>query len=375
MKSSKPRVFYIDNLRILLTFLVVLHHWAIANGAPGDWYYTENRLSEIGQLLMTMFVATNQAFFMGFFFMISAYFIPRSLERKGSRLYMKERLKRLGIPLIVYYFVLSPLVIFLVAKFAEGYSGNLFQFFADAKGIFSPGPLWFVALLLIFSLLYLVFSHMQSLSSKAIRSWSPNGSSLVIAFILLVAVTFVIRVFWPIGDWIPIIGIQPAHVTQYVLCFSIGIIAHREQLFDKLKFKSSVRWFLFAQIMIFIAFPALFILTNGEENIAAFMGGFTYQSALFTLWEQAVALSLIIGLLGISKRYFNSQNSFLRDLSGNSYAIYILHSVALVVVSLLVISVSMNSMYKFLLLAIPAIAFSYLLAKLARTIPQIRNIV
>ncbi|MEO1258629.1 MAG: hypothetical protein AAFZ15_07520 [Bacteroidota bacterium] len=38
-KAIKSCIFYIDNLRIFLTALVVLHHLAITYGAPGDWFY------------------------------------------------------------------------------------------------------------------------------------------------------------------------------------------------------------------------------------------------------------------------------------------------------------------------------------------------
>ena len=34
-QPSKPRLLYIDNLRILLTILVIMHHFAIGYGAPG----------------------------------------------------------------------------------------------------------------------------------------------------------------------------------------------------------------------------------------------------------------------------------------------------------------------------------------------------
>ena len=39
---------------------------------------------------------------MGFFFMISSYFSPGSVDRKGSRVFLIDRLKRLGIPLLFY---------------------------------------------------------------------------------------------------------------------------------------------------------------------------------------------------------------------------------------------------------------------------------
>lgn len=76
--GKATRSYYIDNLRILLTALVVMHHWAITYGAPGLWYYNEGNTSEIASIFLALFVATNQAFFMGMFFMISSYFLDKS---------------------------------------------------------------------------------------------------------------------------------------------------------------------------------------------------------------------------------------------------------------------------------------------------------
>ena len=36
-EESSTRLFYLDNLRIYLTILVILHHTAIAYGGAGDW--------------------------------------------------------------------------------------------------------------------------------------------------------------------------------------------------------------------------------------------------------------------------------------------------------------------------------------------------
>lgn len=67
-ETKKPRLLYIDNLRILLTVLVILQHLGITYGGPGDWFYNEpGQLSDISTILMTLFLAINQSFFMGFF--------------------------------------------------------------------------------------------------------------------------------------------------------------------------------------------------------------------------------------------------------------------------------------------------------------------
>src|ERR1700743_3189620 len=96
------KINYIDHLKVVLTILVVLHHSFITYGAPGGWYYSQ-KTTHIGALIpMTMFVAINQAFFMGFFFFLSAYFIGPSYKRKGAARFIGDRLLRLGIPLLFY---------------------------------------------------------------------------------------------------------------------------------------------------------------------------------------------------------------------------------------------------------------------------------
>jgi len=48
------------------------------------WYYAEKNHPHRRIDTMTLFVATNQAFFMGFFFFISAYFTESSYHKKGA---------------------------------------------------------------------------------------------------------------------------------------------------------------------------------------------------------------------------------------------------------------------------------------------------
>lgn len=372
MKKNTQRIFHIDNLRIFLTSMVVAHHWAIANGGPGDWYFTESNLGPVGNLLLSLFVATNQAFFMGFFFFISAYFVPQSFIRKGGLTFLKERIIRLGIPLLFYAFVLSPLIIFSVRKFGQSYTGSLIDFILNDGG-FSVGPMWFVALLLIFSFAYWCFVQI-------FKKYTPDGSLSsikksyqILGFIGLVLLTFLIRIYSPVGNWIPVLGIQPAHLMQYILCFILGIWANQNNALNRLKLITSKRWFAFAQVLIFVGFPLVFLL-GGAENTGLFMGGKTWQSFSYVLWEQLVALSLILGLLGIFEKYFNRQSEWAKDLSRSAYAVYVFHPVVLVSFSLTFQRFQGYSLEKFILLLFPALLFCYLLAKFVLSSNLIRKV-
>ena len=91
---TKSRIDYIDNLRILLTVVVILHHLMITYGAPGGWYYREfefNQLDIFSLTSLVLITAANQAYFMGFFFFISGYFSSKSLTRKKPSHYFWRR--------------------------------------------------------------------------------------------------------------------------------------------------------------------------------------------------------------------------------------------------------------------------------------------
>src|SRR5574340_1541995 len=120
---SKDRLLFIDNLRILLIILVVLHHLAITYGALGAWYYKEGQPDMIATILFSLFVAINQSFFMGFFFMISGYFTPGSYDKKGAWHFFKDRSIRLGIPLLFYIVFIDPLINYVLAL-SKGFTGS-----------------------------------------------------------------------------------------------------------------------------------------------------------------------------------------------------------------------------------------------------------
>lgn len=99
----------LDALRATMTLLVLFHHAAITYGASGDWFYHElpadgSRASQ----LLTLFVAINQAYFMGLFFLLAGYFTPAALRSKGSMRFAHDRLIRLGLPLLAFGWVLGP---------------------------------------------------------------------------------------------------------------------------------------------------------------------------------------------------------------------------------------------------------------------------
>ncbi len=82
----RHRLDYLDHLRTALTVLVLVFHTSIAYGGAGSWILEDVDKSELNAtiILFTIFTAVCQAFFMGLFFFLTAYFIPASYDRKGA---------------------------------------------------------------------------------------------------------------------------------------------------------------------------------------------------------------------------------------------------------------------------------------------------
>ena len=112
--DKKKRLVFIDNLKLNLIILVILHHIVIAYGASGGFPIIEGATDKISPIIFTMFTAINQSFFMSLFFLLSGYFLVASLAKKGNFKFIKDRLVRLGIPLVGYILLVAPIVDYLV---------------------------------------------------------------------------------------------------------------------------------------------------------------------------------------------------------------------------------------------------------------------
>ncbi|MBZ0293316.1 MAG: acyltransferase family protein, partial [Anaerolineae bacterium] len=159
-ESSRPaittktsRLFFVDHLRAALIILVVLHHLALVYGGVPPFYYFEPPYTDpLAGLMALVFVLFNQAWFMGAFFLLAGYFTPGSFDRKGANAFLKDRLIRLGIPILIFLFILSPIAsvgYYLMPARLTGITTPLsWEAYPRLIGL---GPLWFVAMLLIFS--------------------------------------------------------------------------------------------------------------------------------------------------------------------------------------------------------------------------------
>ena len=375
---KNKRLDYIDNIRILLTVVVLLNHISITYGAPGGWYYREfdvNQLSLIPLTLLVLFAAGNQAYSMGFFFLISGFFSARSLSRKGPRRFLLQRSIRLGLPVLFFVYFVSPLLRLSLRKILYGVPINLEKALATYQQInfgVELGPMWFIMLLLIFSLILSLANDWLQKISSGIKI--PSRTNMILLTVAAGFVTFLIRIEFSIGTVFQPLNLQVSNLFQYILSFFFGAVSYHANWEPNVKSLSTRFWIPFTVGTIFLM-PVLFIASGGAAgDVTPALGGLYWQSLALSVWEQLFCLGMASSLLILFFRYLNQQTKFSQELAASSYATFVFHPLVLVIFTTSLIGFNFPPLLKISLVAVPAVLLCFVSASLLRRLPGLRSI-
>jgi len=372
--KTASRLLFVDNIRVFLTVLVILHHLMIIYAGSGSWgLYTEGRQDTVTAVLGTWFCAVNQAYFMGFFLLIAAYFVPGSYDRKGARPFFKDRLIRLGIPLIIYSWIISPLTYSVVSYATRGQPLPWKYFIPGAGGtLIGNGPLWFVEVLLIFTLVYVAwrrfFQPNPPMPPVKTDSRFPSAKAIVLFAVLLAAVAFAIRLWLPVGWEFGLLNLQFPFFAQYIALFIVGLIAYRRNWLANLPDATGKRW-LIAGIVLIMSFVPMAVVGGAMESNEPFLGGLHWQAAALALWESMMCVSMCIGLTYFFRRHGNQQGRLAKFLSPNAYTAYLIHAPIITFTALALRNVDVYPLLKFGLAALIALPLCFVLSNLIRKLP------
>jgi peptidoglycan/LPS O-acetylase OafA/YrhL len=370
--GMKARNGGIDALRAAVTLLVVFHHTAITYGAIGGWYYKEIAPSKsLGGILLILFCTVNQAWFMGLFFLLAGYYTPAGYDRHGPAGFARERLLRLGVPLLVYFFLLHPLTVAL----AETTRGRSFAGVLEYQwmhGKFEPGPLWFAEALLIFAACWMVWRVMMK-PTKTSAPPFPSNVALLAAALASGAGAFLLRLIWPVG--VNVGFLQLGYFASYIVLFFAGCAAADGHRLERIPEERTRTWLRIA----WVALPILPILALLAPHISGLAGhgegGWNAQALAYAFWEPFVAWGFILGLLAFFQRRFAELKGIWPSLARRAYLIYIIHPPILVGTALAWRGVAAPALVKFIVTGSIACALCYLAAGLILRIPKAARIV
>ncbi|MGB2864218.1 MAG: acyltransferase family protein, partial [Sedimentisphaerales bacterium] len=222
------RIYFLDNLRTFMIFLVVLVHagWVYESSGIGAFFWivddpSTNGLSGKMNLIIDIFV-------MSIIFFISGYFTPPSLKSKNDWLFLKSKFKRLFVPWVIAVFTLIPLykIIFL-------YSRNIPQeswttYFHFSNGIYSQNWLWFLPVLFLFNILYVLLSKINiNISSISVKK------AVFAVFIIGYLNSVFMAMFNGMG-WTKtfLLDFQNERLLIYFLIYLLGSFCFKQKIFE-----------------------------------------------------------------------------------------------------------------------------------------------
>lgn len=201
--ATVQRVAWIDRLKVLLIAAIIAGHAVLGyTGLEDVWPYQwvqEVRLTAVADASVATLVLPPVLFAMGLFFLVAGLPSPESLARKGTRRYVHDRLLRLGLPFAVWVLALWPVAKWGMERLAGKHS-LFWEKYLHGDPAFDTGPLWFVGVLLGFSLVHAAWRarhparHNGSRLTGRTLVWLAAGISLA---------TLVLRPAFPLADGEP----------------------------------------------------------------------------------------------------------------------------------------------------------------------------
>lgn len=349
------RIHWMDNLRTIIIFLVVLYHVGGVYEAAGlwGWFWIVDDPATISWVGIVGIVF--DIFMMPTLFFISGYLALASLKNKTGWDFVKGKFKRLMIPWVIAVLTLIPIykVIFL-------YSRNLPQeHWSTYFHITNPNSqnwLWFLPLLFVFNVLYLLLSK----ANVRIPDVSLKGAILGI-FLIGFVYSFSIGGMLGFRSWTltPLIDFENERLLLYFMAFLLGSLSFRQNVFaEKPQRKtlytvvSSIAW-LPVTAHIFVRLIPFF-----------FPEGFSVSLQYRLMWWLSFYLSLLClqyVMIETFWRYLDRTGRIWAELNRNSYGVYIIHVIVIGVFGALLLSLNVPALVKYPVLLVS----TYLASNLA----------
>jgi hypothetical protein len=359
----RERAAYLDNLKALLVAAIIAVHGIVGYSSwEGAWAYepaAEVRLAPVTENVLGSLVLPATLFAMGLFFLMSGLVTPGSLARKGPRRFVRDRLVRLGIPLAVWALAIWPAVVYLAHRVA-GESASYWTMFINAEPLLDTGPMWFVAVLLIYSLAYAAWRHLRRAPTPA-PARPISGWTLVVVAAALSLTTILVRPVFPF-DGHQVGELQLWQWPQYLALFGLGIVAARRGGLEPVPDYVRRRCGTVALVGLGAFFALLgAVVVAGLEPPDAFADLRLHWAPIaLSAIEGPLAVGACVWLLGTAQRRLDRR--WHRALTRSAYGAFVLQGPILIGVALALRPVDVPAEAKALMVAGAGITASFAVA-------------
>jgi glucans biosynthesis protein C len=368
--QTEERLHGLDALRGFALMLGVVLHAAMSfMSGPAYWMITDTDRS----VVMNVTFYAIHMFRMATFFLIAGFFAHMVFHRVGVKAFAKDRLKRIGIPLLVGWPILFASIVaaFLWAVVVTN------DLDLPKPQIEVPKPqftltsfplthLWFLWVLLVFYAVTIVVRGavaaidgngvMRSSADRAVATLAGPFGPAILAIPLAAALTL-----WP--QWIMWFGIPtPDHsfvpnapaFVGFGMTFAFGWMLHRQPAL----LQSIQQWWIWHLVIALLSMAACLAIIGLTPIFTPEPQG--QRKLLYATLYSVGTWAWSFALVAIALKFFSGFSAARRYLADASYWIYLVHLPLVVALQVVMAKLSWPTLIEFPLLLV--IAFGLMLA-------------
>ena len=316
--DSKERVHFLDNLRTILTILLIFHHAAIESGpetTPEHPYPTT-----WDSVAVAMFQAVNKSFLCGLFFFVSGYSTHLSVLSKQSDIeVLCSKLVKVALPALVYNMFGRTILLQIFNAFGWW---KIFGHTADSDAVARlAGPVPYIFALILLDSCYLFLRAVSS--CERISGYVSHVSAQLSyrkTFIVIFALSFDLVLFLTFFNVTGIFTLPSlfngAKLYDYpgllspvtfILAYATGL--HFDLLKEHVLISSQkIAWaaFIISEVIVYMSlgtaldyYPALWDLWKPSFHLPDTTPTFGFVTLFFPVWSTFTFYALFVAIISV----------------------------------------------------------------------------
>jgi len=372
---ASERLHALDALRAIALLLGIVLHATLSfvPASPRFWLIQDTHPS----LILSLLSFAIHVFRMTTFFLMAGFFARMSFHRRGAFGFVKDRLQRIALPLVIGWpllFVSIALVITWAGNFPNGGSVQWTSSWLPPLPNFRLTHLWFlyVLLQLYVAMLLLRGAIVRLDASGSLRTLVDRLFAGVIRSPLapLVLAIPIGIAFWLDSRWVNVMGVRTPDqslITNaqawigFGTAFGVGWLLHRQ--IDLLRILER-RWLahlLLAVVLILIGFVLSGVMLSAPGAPKLHYSFATLRLVSVVLYAPAIWITTFAAL-GLALRFMSGFSPTRRYLADASYWLYLIHLPIVMALQVALSQLDWPGLIKFsiiLLVAVPPMLASY----------------
>lgn len=372
---ASGRERYLDNLKVVLIAAIVAIHGVASYSSLDVWTYgvvREVTLAPVTEMAFIMLVGPFGLFMIALLFLVAGLLTPGSLERKGARHFVRDRLLRLGVPFVAFVLLVQPALTYALYRPLGHDTGSYWEEMVGAEGQIDTGPLWFVGVLLIYSLTYAAW---VALRGRPPRFRGPvRARHLALMAALVAPPTFLIRLVYPSGSEAGFSDLNLWEWPECIALFALGLAASR-QGWARAVPDDLARRCRTVTLLAMVVFAALVLVAGSLDLVDELLGGWGWPALAFASVESVLAVFGPVWALQVAQRRLDRPLWRGAELGRAAYAAFVIQGIVLIGLAVLLRPTPLPAELKALLVAAGGVTGSFALAwLLVRRVPGLGRV-